>query len=353
MKLLKTLLIFLLSISVYCQENSSDSIHFKQIDSLAKIVKYNGDIRLLSYDLTKNLTKDIDKARAIFIWITDNIEYNYKVLNKKKRKPDSFKCSGDNCDIKHAEWEDHYLKRVINKKRGVCSGYARLFKKLCDHAGIQGSVVNGYTKDSPGEIGKMGTLNHAWNVMLIDGKYHYLDATWAAGGCYKNRKGKYYGFKKKLDEYYWLTPIEKLSRDHFPADSSFIRHATYKKAKKTFKENAFIRTHEIPNLELITPNTGIITVSKSDTIHFKFSYKAYFNYLQINTNLSKNKDPWIWDKKHKYLNPEIVKDQKSIPHHLNDDIVSFTYLADNKKLKYIDILIDFDLVIRVKVNVLP
>lgn len=348
--------ILLLFVTQFLFSQDSDTIFRSSqsyLDSVAKTVEFKDDIRLLSYELTKDHERQLDKARAIFIWITDKIAYDYKVLNKKKIKTKSFKCKGDNCDIKYAEWEDKYLKRIIRRGKGVCDGYSRLFKKLCDHAGIQGAIISGYTKSLPGEIGRMGVLDHAWNVMLIDDRYYYLDATWAAGGCYIDEKGNYFGFQKKLEEYYWLTPIEKLSRNHFPADSTWIKHTTYTKAKKAFKENPYINSQEIPRIELITPDSGTINACLGDTIHFKFRYiNSLLHCLQINTNLESNENPWQWNDGYMSLKYDIVENQKCLPHKTDGDIYSFCYVADNKKLRYIDVLIDYRHAMRFKVKVI-
>jgi hypothetical protein len=359
MKYASIILLLFIFTNSFSQQDGEESVYYSwpknpyhTIDSLAKTVEYKGDIRLLSYDLTKNYTTELDKARAIFIWVTENIAYDYKVLNKKKQKGIAFKCKEKtDCDAQYIKWEDDYLKKVISKQKGVCEGYSRLFKKLCDHAGIQGGVVTGYTKDRPEEIGKMGELNHAWNVMLVDGKYYYLDATWAAGGCYTNDKGKYKGFVKNFKEYYWLTPLEKLSRDHFPSDSVWIRNASYKKAKKTYKETAFIEAHEMPYLDLLLPDTGIVNACKGDTIQFRLKYSSsLLDKIQVNTNLFTNPDIHHWTTDEEY--DQLLKLQQYVAYKTEDDTYTFSYIADNQKLKYIDVLLDYRRVLRIKVNML-
>lgn len=356
MRISITILFFFLFATAFPQENDTidyvwPKSPYHAIDSLAKTVEYKGDIRLLSYELTKNYTTQLDKARAIFIWVTENIEYDYKVLNKKKRKDNVFKCKKKtDCDARYIKWEEDYLKNVISRQKAVCEGYSRLFKKLCDHAGIQGGVVSGYIKNRPEDIGKMGELDHTWNVMLIGGKYYYLDATWAAGGCYRNEKGKYKRFVKDFKEYYWLTPIEKLSRDHFPSDSVWIRHTSYKKAKKTYKETAYIKVYEMPYLDILSPDSGIVNVCKGDTIHFQLKYSTLVDKIQINTNLFSNPDPYESNTQEEY--EELLKLQQYIPYKAHDSLYTFNYVADNTKLRYIDVLIDYDRILRIKVNML-
>lgn len=159
-----------------------------QIDNYAKSVRYKGDVSKLVLDLTKNCTTEIQKARAIYVWITDNISYDYKTFNKK-RKNKLFKCkSTEECELKKAKWKENYINKVLKKKIGVCSGYSELYKKMCNQAGIKCEVIEGYIKTEPFQIGRMGVLDHAWNVLIIDNKHHYLDLTWSSGYCTKNKK---------------------------------------------------------------------------------------------------------------------------------------------------------------------
>ena len=52
--------------------------------------------------------------------------------------------------------------------RAVCDGYTEAFQYLLRRAGIEAFSV----------YGQGGAENHAWNVVLIDGKYYHVDATW-------------------------------------------------------------------------------------------------------------------------------------------------------------------------------
>ena len=51
-------------------------------------------------------------------------------------------------------------------KKAVCQGYSLAYRELSAAVGISGSVVS---SDS---------LNHAWNMVFINGKYYYVDVTW-------------------------------------------------------------------------------------------------------------------------------------------------------------------------------
>ena len=143
------LVLFLLSIStsIFSQSNFN-SIDFGSVDSLARSIKYENDLVKLTKELITPYSDNISKVRALFIWITENIQYDYKFVNKGKevKAPD---CNTNiNCAATLKEWENAYIKKVLEKKKGVCDGYSRLFKKMCDIAGIESEIVSGYIKVS-------------------------------------------------------------------------------------------------------------------------------------------------------------------------------------------------------------
>lgn len=320
-----------------------------QIDNYAKSVKYNGDISKLVLDLTKNSTTELQKARAIYIWITDNISYDYKTFNKK-RKIKLFKCkSTEECELKKAEWKEHYINKVLKKKKGICSGYSELYKKMCNLAGIRCEVIEGYIKTEPFQIGRMGVLDHAWNVLIIDNNYYYLDLTWSSGYCTKNRKNKLNKFIKQSDEYYWLTPIDKLSRSHFPKDTLQLVNSSYNKT--LFKKNPYIQNSILPEIDILSPNSGIINAKIGDTIHFKFNFKNSIDKLQINTNVVKNPKVWKVIDKMEVIDGRALKKQKDIEYKKEGDVYSFNYIVDSKSVRFLEVLFDYRLKLKYLIKV--
>ena len=52
--------------------------------------------------------------------------------------------------------------------KAVCQGYALAMKLLLCYAGIESTVISGASQG----------VAHAWNAVLLDGEWYYLDATW-------------------------------------------------------------------------------------------------------------------------------------------------------------------------------
>lgn len=143
--------------------------------------------------LTSRITGDREKARVIYRWIGANIDYDMELFNNLD------KGSGKNRTA-----EETFLKRSA-----VCGGYASLFKKMCEFAGLECQRISGPSLTFNGEIG------HAWNAVKIDNKWRLVDATWASGYV-KNGK-----FVRLFKDMYFLTPANHFIYSHFPNDSKW------------------------------------------------------------------------------------------------------------------------------------
>lgn len=330
---------------------------FSVTDSLSRNIKYKNDIYELTKDLTKAYPEHLDKARAIFKWITENIKYDYKYFNKnnyKGKEPKTYKCKDDkDCEAKRIAWEIKYIDKVLRKGKAVCQGYAMLFKKMCDIAGLQSEIVTGYVRTEYYQVGTAGTLDHAWNVVWIDSTYYLLDATWAAGGCAKNEDGKLLSFSKNYNDYYWLTPPADFGRNHYPQNNKWTLLTNY--TKDSFSLNPYYAPGAIENIKLISPASGIINAKKGDSIYFKLAYNGNINYLQINSNIFYNPPLWVLDNPEKRkpvlkLDTLAQKKQQYIKYKQEGGFIEFEYIVPDNSLYYLDILFDRQRIMRFKVN---
>jgi transglutaminase/protease-like cytokinesis protein 3 len=288
-----SVILLLLPITTFSQQ----TVTLSPVDSFATTIKYKKNLSALTKELTDPYSEQLFKARAIFKWITENIRYDYKYYNRhyyKGKEPKTYKCKDDeDCDSKRIVWETKYIDKVLKKNKAVCQGYSMLFKKMCDIAGLNSEMVTGYVRTEYNQVGSSGTLDHAWNVVWIDTAYYLLDATWAAGGCPKNENGKLLFFQKDYNDYYWLTPANDFARNHYPENNKWVLLSNYSKEK--FSTNPYYAPSEISNIKLIMPTSGIINAKKGDTIQFKIDYSGHFHDPQINSNIFRNPDIWVWD----------------------------------------------------------
>jgi hypothetical protein len=161
--------------------------------------------------------------------------------------------------------DERVAEIVIRNKTAVCEGYARLFKALCQHAGIRAEVINGYGKTEPHQVRQRFRANHAWNAVLIDSVWHLLDVTWASG--YITWHGD--RFVRQLDEQYFLSPPEVFIREHYPDD---LRWSLMKDPPlmpefrlSPFRQKSFSKY----SIKSFKPSSGIIEAGLGDTIEIQ------------------------------------------------------------------------------------
>lgn len=201
--------VFLL-LSTNCLGQTWDA-SFNSIDNFVQTVSATTPDSL-AHKLTAPYTTELQKVRAIFSWIIHNIGYNTATYQRSKTWRGT-KPQPDPTDTMTV-WksgDEMTAIRVMHRKATVCEGYAKLFKILCDYAGLQARIIFGYS--APGmEKTRFGS-NHTWNAVLIDSNWYLLDATWASG--YINYQNQ---FVRQLDERYFLTPAQQFIKDHYPED---------------------------------------------------------------------------------------------------------------------------------------
>jgi transglutaminase/protease-like cytokinesis protein 3 len=145
-------------------------------------------------------TTDIEKTRAIYDWIAQNIDYDvYTFISGLYKTP--------NCPDQSAE-------AVFSRRDGICEGYANLFVKMAGYAGLQTAKVLGWGRVDYTNEGY--TKDHAWNAVKIGGKWQLLDATWGAGYNDENNK-----FVRSFDDFWFLTPPDQFVYTHYPNESSW------------------------------------------------------------------------------------------------------------------------------------
>jgi hypothetical protein len=226
------------------------------------------------------------------------------------------------------------LEHVLDKRKAVCNGYGKLFKKMCDLVSIQNEMVDGYVKKTPFQIGLVLNVSHSWNVVKLGGVNYYFDVTWAAGGCRQDEEtGKLLDYKKQYQDFYWQTPKQKFMRNHFPRDEKWIAETGL--TKQQFFNAPYFYPNEITkNIEDNAPDSGIIKAHVGDTIHFSFKLKNPIKNIQVNTN--------------NYKNVEILLTNKSA---WERNIYQFDYVVKESSLYYIEILFDSKEGIRYKVKI--
>ena len=132
---------------------SSGKLEFNYTDTKSNVIKQRNELnQLVSDTLSKIITpgmSEFEKQLAIHDYIVLNTAYDYDNYLKNTIPKESYTTYG-----------------VMVKGVAVCQGYAETFKLLLNKVGIDSSIVS-----STG-------MNHAWNIVNIDGENYQVDVTW-------------------------------------------------------------------------------------------------------------------------------------------------------------------------------
>lgn len=315
----------------FAQRNRAD---FSAIDY--RVLSINDtNVESLAHKLVAPYTNDLQKVRVIFRWITENI--SYKTFSRYKRVAslrNSYIEIGDDDTGALKPLNVRVAENVLRKREAVCDGYSRLFKSLCDAAGIRSEVIIGFARGDS-RAGMKFRSNHSWNAVYIDNTWHLLDVTWASG--YMSFEGD---FIKHFDERYFLTPPDQFIQDHFPEDLQWTLMAdppTFREFRSSpFKHTAFIK-HKILSYK---PSHGIIEASVGDRLMFELETPdTKDDFLVASGNMS---DSSLLSALWLFAKPGAIKMGNKL---------SYTYTVENTAEQWLHIIYKGEVIMRYKLRI--
>ncbi|WP_397446029.1 transglutaminase domain-containing protein [Polaribacter sp. R77954] len=276
-----TLCIFLFLASYgFAQQSDFKHIDFSKADQIAKKVKSKRlfELNKLTFELTKDLKTDVEKFRAIYIWICNNVanDFGLYAANERKRKrfaEDSLKLQNWN-----SKFKKKLFKKLLKKKRTICTGYAYLLKEMCTTIGIESKMVNGFGRTAAVDFNTLTMPNHTWNTVKLNNKWYLCDPTWSTGISFPE-EGR---FKFIYNDGYFLTEPKLFFYNHFPLESKY----TLLK-KNTLNFNDFV---DAPLLygdayqileKHISPKKMHHTISKGSSYSFEYQLKKEANAKRV------------------------------------------------------------------------
>lgn len=131
--------------------------------------------------------------------------------------------------------DDQNIYSVLQNGESVCAGYAKTMQYLAGKAGIFVTYVTGTATDP--DTGE--TQDHAWNLVKCDGKYSYVDTTWADPVWTEE------GTQKETIVYdYLCCPQEQLFLTHIPEESVVLPVCDAYEQEYYRKNNRFYENYE-------------------------------------------------------------------------------------------------------------
>lgn len=163
----------------------------------------NPVIKKKALEITKGITDDYEKVKAVHDWIADNIWYDYDGLYQKSPI-------------------EYVASDVLESKKSVCQGFADLAAAFLRSLGIPTKVTNGYAMGvGTSEVWTEDILssnqsNHAWNESYVNGRWVIYDCTWDSDNKYMN--GKFSSDTGCTGHCYFDLTIDRFSNTHLIMD---------------------------------------------------------------------------------------------------------------------------------------
>jgi hypothetical protein len=291
---------------------------------------------VLAHILTAPYKEEKQKVRAIFSWIAYHIEYKTKKLDANYNIPAKTVHLQPMDSGTQYSANEYVAELVLSKQSAVCEGYARLFKTLCDDAGIQSVLITGYARGDMHHFGKSFISNHYWNAVYVDSAWHLIDVTWASGYfTYFSKE-----FIKHFDDDYFFTPPEIFARDHFPDDLQWTLlkspQAPEEFNNSPFKQRAFIKYRIIS----FQPLKGVIEASVGDTIRFSLESadSGRDNHIAADT-VSLDSSMLSKYESVVFLEPLVLGEK-----------IIYEYIVNSTRVEWVHLLYNHDTVLRYKLK---
>lgn len=154
----------------------------------------------LAEKITKGLTSDLKKTKAIHDWVAKNIAYDVKSYLGN--------------DLVNYSAID-----TLNRKEAICSGYVHLTAALNRSIGIKTRIINGtaiWAEDGETWSNTTKQDNHAWAEVLVGGRWVIQDPTWNAG--YVDFDKQVFNFK--YSEKYFNPTAQQFALTHRKTEES-------------------------------------------------------------------------------------------------------------------------------------
>ena len=273
-------LLFLYVSFGYAQQSDFKYVNFSKADNIAKTVKSKRlyELNKLTYNLTNNLETDVEKVRAIYVWICNNIANDFKLYSLNERKRKHF----ENDSIQLENWNSKFkkilFKKLLKKKKTICTGYAYLFKEMCKIVGIKSKMVNGFARTASVAFSKLTMPNHTWNVVMLEGKWYLCDPTWSTGISFPE-EGR---FQFSYNNGYFLTAPELFLQNHLPIEKQFSLLDDEIPSFTAFTELPLLYGDAFTILtKHISPKKMHHNLKKNDVFTFQYQLKSDINFRKV------------------------------------------------------------------------
>ncbi|MFN8244617.1 MAG: transglutaminase domain-containing protein [Ferruginibacter sp.] len=208
----------------------------------------------ISSTLTEKFPDKIDKAHAIYYWITHNINFDVKAARASYMD------------------ETYSPAKVLKSRKTVSTGFASLFQDMCSSADIRCLTVDGFVRLNTEQIGERAPeKNHSWDVVQLGQSpdtWYYVDPTLGSG--YPDAEMK--NFTKQYNEGYFFTDKELFNLQHFPDNMAWHLGGGTRNRKEFFEFPLLYGFAFQAGLKSFSPKAGAIKTALNKTISFSYKF---------------------------------------------------------------------------------
>ena len=268
MKMHYCLLLFIFAINgLLAQVSDFADVNFTRADNIAQIHQGASldNLPLLAYQLTSTLSTDVEKFRAIYKWVCQNIKGDSRQFSKVEKQRKKLKHDS----VSFMKWNREYkkiaFKKLLQHKTTMCTGYAYLIKELCFLANIRCQIIDGYARSVATNTKKIEYPNHSWNAVFLGNKWYLCDPTWSSG--YLNQDNL---FVRDYNDGYFLTAPDLFAKNHYPLQTEWL--LDQEKSTSDFVSAPLIYDETIEKgIQPVYPQLMDITVQKNEEVNFSLS----------------------------------------------------------------------------------
>ena len=325
-----TLLATFIFTSATAQVGDFWNTDFRKADSTA-LVFAGRDLKnpdRLATEITKGLTTDHEKFRAIFRWITDNVRYDYELYLKIARKENRHRYNPKKKSVLATRASRQVYRHMIRKKKTICGGYATLLEYMCEQVGLECPLVSGYARAF--SLGGTRGPNHAWNAIRLGTKWYLSDVTWASGFVDTEVER----FIKDFRDIYFLTDPSLLIASHFPSDERWklLRNAP---TLREFLDAPFTAEGFIENLiNQYKPAKGEVRIKASDAFELRFTSNAPMVEPNARLTLTRTSDKKLFEQTSCPVTQNELGEYV-VTHQFSKKGSYYVYISINNKLTFV------------------
>lgn len=258
----------------------------------AKIAVFESEIAKTLQSVKSGMTTP-EKLLAIHDTLVADIEYGFTDAPASSSRSESYSAYG-----------------AIVNKIAVCNGYTLAMTELCKRIGVESKYV----------ISR--NMNHAWNLVLIDGEWYHIDATW--DDPVPNKEGRVY------HSYFLISDANISLKNHY--DWAMVQPVT---ATSTKYESEFWK--DVTTKIIYNNNKWYYVDKATGTTH---DIKAYTFANKTATTIKSVYARWlVWGNTGSYwrVGPALATYNNKLYYSTNDKIVSMNFDGSGVVERSIDV----------------